>query len=165
MIVILLSDLRHWRVPLPIVLIGAGWGLCVGAFTSEGLFFERAFGAIFGFTFLWCVLVVSTHLLRSLSYIAMDEFAMGTGDPWLLAVIGANMGVLHVPGVLFLASMQGIIAFLGSRLSSHLATLPSWPNAHRHSVPFGTFLCLAALELSIWPDLVAKITSFIRSLN
>ena len=163
LIIFLVTDLRFWRVPRALAMLTIVAGLLLGYTKSTDEFYARLIGGVVAFIFLWCVIIVFSFYLRLVSKIGSQQFAMGSGDPLLLAAIGAFCGWQLLPGLLFLASAQGVIVVCLLKLSNQTLR-PPWPDAIPDSAPFGTFLCLAALELAIFPQLDTKILTFIRSL-
>jgi prepilin signal peptidase PulO-like enzyme (type II secretory pathway) len=78
---------------------------------------------------------------------------MGAGDPLVFACIASFVGVQPLSAILYAASLQALCFFLmGFKKSLFRA------------VPFGTFLALSALELSLFPDLAAQIHGIFRSI-
>lgn len=104
---------------------------------------------------------------------------MGGGDWKLLGAIGAWVGWKALPLVLFLASVQGILATLVLGRALAVEELPAAPgeddstalnpseegakSVGQLAVPFGPFLALGALEALLfheeWMRLLAKITT------
>ena len=95
------TDLDHWLLPHEIT-----WpGIAVGLFLAAAQGYERL---------LWHLLAgaVGYTLLVVIGYVgerAFQKEAVGGGDPWLLALIGAFLGVRALPAVLLLASLQGTV--------------------------------------------------------
>lgn len=147
----MLCDLRTWRVPKGLALVALGTSFLFGAFFVQPNLWERAIGAALGFICLWCVLISSTFILRSLSYLKLDEFSLGAGDPLLLAVIGSFLGYAALPSVVFLGCLQGVASFyLLKRFPEHELHAPD-KGTQKPAMPLGAFLCFAALELLVWP--------------
>ena len=116
--------------------------------------FPRVAGAFTGFVILAAVLVVSTVVMRKTGRLDDDQTAMGWGDPCLLAGIGAFVGFLPIPLVLFLASAQGAVAGIVLMMTGQLGERKpvegdEWVPPPT-GVPFGPFLALAALEVAFW---------------
>jgi prepilin signal peptidase PulO-like enzyme (type II secretory pathway) len=150
LIVLLLYDLRTWRVPGEIVVNGLCLAVLFAGLGEPPEWTERLLGAVFGFGILWCVLIISTYVLRRFGSLKENEFAVGSGDPLILCIIGAFMGYPALPAVLFWGGLQGVGAFVLMKLFPRHTGLSPWASSQTAFVPFGAFLCLAALELLIW---------------
>lgn len=146
-IVFLIYDLRGFVVPKGLAIFCLILGPAIGRFLSVEFFLERLFGALFGFIFLWALLIVSTWILRAGSKLKMNEFSMGPGDPLLFAVIGGFLGYSAFPILLLLASVQGLLIHLLSKLLGEVALGNKKRPIVFQVAPFGAFLCLAALQM------------------
>jgi leader peptidase (prepilin peptidase) / N-methyltransferase len=133
-------DLRTFRLPdlitLPIIFVG----LCFNGFS--GLQFvdaqESILGALIGYLLLWL-------LNRIYRYIRQQD-GIGMGDAKLLAGLGAWLGWHALPGILFIASVCGIIGgILWLRLNKQKQGSP---------FPFGPFLIFAGIIELLWPQLL-----------
>lgn len=144
-----LIDLDTWMIPLQLPAIMILTGLGFGYFQSLELFEERLIGLFAGFIFFAVFLVLSTWILRHLKRLESDQNSMGWGDPILIAGIGANLGWFFLPWMVFLASLQGIVIYLifSSEIlsSGHKTWIPP-----ARSMPFGPFLALSAIEISLY---------------
>lgn len=154
---ILIIDLDTWLIPtsLPVFLIG--WGFLIGVVAPLGFdLFDRVLGAILGFGVLAAVLIGATLLLRRSGRLKKDEWAMGWGDPVLMASIGSMVGYVWLLLVLWIACIQAIAAYLILRLRRHnFAHMAKEAHAEQefeppeNALPLGTFLCLAGIEILI----------------
>lgn len=143
-------DLEHWILPFSLTLPGIALGLAMAV--PEGLdgLRDAAIGAAVGFLLFWG--------LEWLGESVFKKEALGGGDKYLLALLGAFLGWQAIVGVIFLASLQG--ALIGSALllvrgrAGPAAPAPAqdgeeddgWtPGAT--SLPFGPWLALAGLEV------------------
>ncbi len=154
LIAVAFIDIDTWSIPLslPVCLIVSG--LVFGGIDSNALFGARIFGCVFAFLFFAAFLIVSTWVLRRMGRLQADELAMGWGDPWLLAGIGAYVGILGLPYVVLLACLQGIVAFLIIKPQT-TPTKDGWqPPAQ--AIVFGPFLALAGLEVALWGHEMTK---------
>lgn len=165
LIIFLINDLRHWFVPRSIVFLSVFLGFMFGLFNPIPNLNDRIIGAFSGLVSLWCVLISTTWILRKTQVLGQREFAMGAGDPWLLAVIGAFMGLLMLPSILFFACLQSIVVHFVFKICGYPVFHSPWKYACRDAVvPFGSFMCLAALEIIIWPAMPQQFWSIIRSI-
>ena len=130
-------DLRTFRLPDALTL-----PLIISGFLFNG-FFKPGFcevssalaGAVIGYGFLWG--------LNGLYKLAKKQNGIGLGDAKLLAGLGAWFGWVPLPGMLFIASVSGLIGGL------------LWIRYHqenlRSAFPFGPFLAIAGIIELLWP--------------
>jgi leader peptidase (prepilin peptidase)/N-methyltransferase len=156
-------DLARWELPHQLTRPLLVLGLAAGALSltpADGLL-DAALGAAVGFGAFWLVRAVGGRL--------SGREAMGEGDLWLLAGLGAHLGVAALVPVVMLASLQGSVVGLALLAAGKLpdgrrapaageSAAPPAPEAGdaeeaeeawvppRNSVPFGPFLVLGALE-------------------
>jgi leader peptidase (prepilin peptidase)/N-methyltransferase len=159
-------DLDTWLLPhvITLPLLGAGLALSALHLTSAASILGSAAGAAAG----W----VGFALVAFLGEKILKKEALGFGDVWLLAAIGAWLGVAPLLPVVLLASLQGTLVglaliFLGrSQPGPPPDAAPEDAEAEwippRHAVPFGPFLALGALE---WLWLQAWITGVVPGLS
>jgi leader peptidase (prepilin peptidase)/N-methyltransferase len=133
---------------------------------------ERGIGAVGGGLALALLNVVATWAARRSGRIEGDEWAMGWGDPFLLAGIGAVLGWRALPLVIFLGSMQGTVVAIVLRL---VGRMPAEVERERvaaaqaageeleddwvpppTAVPFGPFLALGGLEVAFFGGWIAE---------
>ena len=150
LIAVTFIDLDTWLIPLPLPILLCVSGLAF-AFQNPTLFFERLIGMIGGFLFFASFLVVSTWILRSTGRLSLEETAMGWGDPFLIAGIGAHIGYAQLPLMILLACLQGILIFgvcalFGQNIFE--AEEGEW-KPPKQALPMGPFLALAGIELTI----------------
>lgn len=165
-------DLEHWILPFSITLPGIASGLAT-SFYAGGLWGlnRSALGAALGFGGFWAMEWLGRKLFR--------KEALGGGDKYLLAMIGAFLGYGPLLAVVFLASIQG--ALVGSALlltrgragSAPPPPLPEEPapiepvtepvteeeaewEPGPTNMPFGPWLALAALEILLLSDRLAQ---------
>lgn len=164
-------DLDTWLLPHAITLPLLGAGLLLSALhvTPAGSVLGSVAGAAAGWIGFALVAFLGERILK--------KEALGFGDVWLLAAIGAWMGIAPLLPVVLLASLQGTVAGLALILVGRSQPGPppvadpvdveradverDWVPP-RHAVPFGPFLALGALE---WLWLQAWITSAVPSLS
>ena len=131
-------DLRTFRLPdsitLPLILFGLLFnGLSYQGYAS---FQDAVSGAILGYVSLW--------LLNLLYRLTKKQDGIGMGDAKLLAALGAWLGWLALPGILFIASLTGLIGgFIWLQWNKQ---------NHRSAFPFGPFLAIAGIIELLWPQ-------------
>jgi leader peptidase (prepilin peptidase) / N-methyltransferase len=141
-------DLDTWLLPyaLTLPLIALGLGASALGLTLAGGFASAAAGAAVGFGVFAAIALVGERLLK--------KEALGWGDVWLLAGIGAWLGLPALLPVVLLASLQGsVVGLVLLRLGrgepgpeeGGAATADGWIPP-RHAVPFGPFLAAGAVE-------------------
>jgi leader peptidase (prepilin peptidase)/N-methyltransferase len=161
-------DLDTWLLPHALTwpLIAGGLALSALGVTPAGSFVPSLYGAGIGFAAFAAVAAVGKK--------AFGREALGFGDVWLLAGLGAWLGVKALLPVVLLASLQGtavglVFAALGrlpkGQSSATPDPLPARPERSeplspskgraeseddwvppRNAVPFGPFLVAGALE-------------------
>jgi len=136
-------DLRTFRLPdlitLPLIFVG----LCFNGFSNLAFVGaqESILGALLGYLLLW--------LLNRLYRFIKKQDGIGMGDAKLLAVLGAWLGWHALPGILFMASVFGIIGgILWLRLNK---------KNHESPFPFGPFLIFAGIIELLWPQLLQNL--------
>ena len=149
-------DLDTWLLPNALTWPCIALGLFGGwlGIAPAGALGPAALGAAAGFGGLGLVSSVSTRVLRRSGRLRADEEALGFGDVWLLAALGAFLGIRALLPVLLLASVQGslvgvVLMALGRSTPGKAAEAPVDPETWvppRHAIPFGPFLVLGALE-------------------
>lgn len=145
-------DLDHWLLPrvitIPFIAIGVGVSWLPG---GPGLL-SSVLGALAGFASFVLLGWVAERLLK--------KEAIGGGDVWLFAMIGAWLGLRALLPVALLASLQGAIAGLvlmafARREGRATAAPPPRPTGDEEldaweppagALPFGPFLSLGAAE-------------------
>jgi leader peptidase (prepilin peptidase) / N-methyltransferase len=133
-------DLRTFRLPnivtLPLILLGLIFnGLSVTSFAS---FEDSALGAILGYISLWFLNLLYCTLKK--------QDGIGMGDAKLLAALGAWLGWLALPEILFMASLAGLIGgfiWLAWNKQNYRATFPFCP-----------FLAFAGIIEILWPQIL-----------
>lgn len=162
-------DLEHWILPFSITLPGIVFGLLLSIPRGWDHLRESLLGAVAGFAVFW--------ILEWLGERIFKKEALGGGDKYLLALLGAFLGYRALLGLVFLASVQGAIAgsvlllafgragpapaqgkpqpppAVGAAPISGAADAPAagdedWTPGP-HNLPFGPWLSLAAIELML----------------
>jgi leader peptidase (prepilin peptidase)/N-methyltransferase len=126
-------DLDTWLLPhaltWPLIALGLG-GALLGAGAAPS-FRSAAYGAGVGFTLFAAVAVFGEKVLK--------KEAMGWGDVWLLAGLGAFLGLKALLPVVLLASLQGaivgIVLIVAGRAQPGPASPPPAPADHDIPVP------------------------------
>ena len=147
-------DLDTWLLPHALTwpLIGLGLLASAAGASAAPTLARSALGAAVGFGVFGLIWLVAERLLH--------REAMGLGDAFLLAGIGAWLGVAALLPVVLLASVQGSVvglALLALGRSQPGPAAGGKPPAKggkdeaewippRHAVPFGPFLALGTLE-------------------
>ncbi|MCL2625608.1 MAG: prepilin peptidase [Cystobacterineae bacterium] len=125
-------DAKHWILPFELTLPGIAAGLLCGLFQGWPGVESAAIGALAGF--------LAFRLLEYLGWLIFRKEALGGGDKYLLALLGAFLGWKALLSVLFFASLQGAL-FGGLKL---LLTGRAGPSAGlseaEEALPEPTFL-------------------------
>lgn len=150
-------DLDTWLLPRALTIPGVGVGIAIAAMSGVPALKGSLFAGAVGFTALALVGFIAERILK--------KEALGAGDPWLLALIGAFLGMRGLAPTVFLASFQGVAiggAVLLVRRRRGIERPPAqdgWtppPTA----IPFGPFLALAAAELLYFPHFARYLFPF-----
>ena len=172
-------DLDTWTLPHAITfpLLGAGVLLSALHLTPAATFTGSIAGGAAGWIGFAAVAFLGERLLR--------KEALGFGDVWLLAAIGAWLGLAPLLPVVLLASLQGTVVGVALILlgraqpgeapreaapaSEAVGVEPGLPSGGdddwvppRNAVPFGPFLAAGALE---WLWLQGWITALVPALK
>ena len=133
---------------LPDVLtLGLLWaGLLLRAWFAPMSLGDAVWGAALGY-----VLLYLPHVL----YLKWrGEVGLGLGDAKLLAAVGAWLGLVHVPTVLLLACVAGLmyggVRFLGYARATHRVEVQDLVDLRRVRIPFGPFISMATAFIVLW---------------
>lgn len=133
---------------LPDVLtLGLLWvGLLLRAWFASMSLGDAVWGAALGY-----VLLYLPHVL----YLKWrGEVGLGLGDAKLLAAVGAWLGLTHVPMVLLLACVAGLVygcvRFLGRAHATYCTESQDLVDLRRVRIPFGPFISMAATLIALW---------------
>jgi leader peptidase (prepilin peptidase)/N-methyltransferase len=162
-----LIDLATWLLPNPLTwtLLGAGLVASALGVSPAPSLASSALGAAAGFGAFAAVAWIGKAVAK--------KEAMGFGDVWLLAGIGAWQGLAALLPVVMLASIQGSVVGLalvaiGKAQPGPAPDAPASGDADedwvppRNAVPFGPFLALGAVE---WLWLSGRLASLVPVLD
>ena len=163
-------DLEHWLLPHVITWPAIVLGLATSWVEYAPGLQDAAIGAAAGFAGFWALRILASLIFR--------KEALGGGDLWLLALIGAFLGWQALLPVVFLASVQGSAVGIFLLLLTRVKGKPAGDEAPGsgsdepaegspkvdedeeewkpppNAVPFGPFLSLAALQMLFFGDAV-----------
>jgi leader peptidase (prepilin peptidase)/N-methyltransferase len=94
-------DLEHWILPFELTLPGIGAGLALSVPLGMERLIDSAIGAAAGFFVFWGLEWLGEKIFK--------KEALGGGDKYLLALIGAFLTWKPLLGVIFLSSLQGAV--------------------------------------------------------
>ncbi len=165
-------DLEHWLLPFALTLPGIGIGIALKIQLGLHAVIAAAIGAAAGWIAFFVLEIVGEKVFK--------KEALGGGDKYLLALLGAFLGWQSLLGIVFLSSLQG--ALIGSVLllvrgRAGPAPIEESPEAQEHesqspslleeqeddwtpgptNIPFGPWLALAALEIMLLGPWLASI--------
>jgi leader peptidase (prepilin peptidase) / N-methyltransferase len=94
-------DLEHWLLPFELTIPGVVAGVGLSALVSLERVRDAALGAAVAFAGFWLLEILGEKLFK--------KEALGGGDKYLLALIGAFLTYRPLLGVVFFASLQGAL--------------------------------------------------------
>ncbi len=94
-------DAEHWILPFELTLPGLAAGLLLAAPGGSGAFFAALLGAVVGF--------LAFRVMEFAGWYATGREALGAGDKYLLALVGAQLGWRPLLGVILFSSLQGAV--------------------------------------------------------
>lgn len=167
-------DLEHWLLPFELTLPGIALGIALSAPLGLPRLRDSMLGAAAGFFGFWAMEWIGRKVFK--------KEALGGGDKYLLALIGAFLTYQPLLGVVFLASLQGaavglaLLLLTGRAGPAHrpldpsdtspadapAATPPIGPAEKDDwqpgptNIPFGPWLSLAALEVMLLQPWLAE---------
>lgn len=130
-----LIDLRSFRLPNSIVLVLAASGVAASLILDTPSPTQSLIGILAGYG--------SLEAVRRLYRYARGRDGIGSGDPKMLAAIGAWAGWEPLPTILLLGAAAGLIW-------AGLAWLAGHPLSWSKRLPFGTLLGIAAWPVWLW---------------
>jgi leader peptidase (prepilin peptidase)/N-methyltransferase len=102
-----LIDLEHWILPLELTVPGVVLGVLSAIPLGGARVVDAALGGVLGFFVFWGMEWLGEKIFK--------QEALGGGDKYLLAMLGAFLGYRSLLGIIFLASFQGAIVGLTMR--------------------------------------------------
>jgi leader peptidase (prepilin peptidase)/N-methyltransferase len=133
---ITLTDARHYIIPHEFTIGGLALGTVIAAVQGWGALATALIGAATGFGLLYVIAWAGEKAFR--------KEAMGGGDIWMMAMVGAFVGWKGVLLTIFLGALLGTLVFVPlAWLTRHH---PHWQHAEGAEelglplVPFGIFL-------------------------
>lgn len=117
-----LIDAEHWILPFELTLPGVALGLLLSAALGLERLQDALFGAALGFA--------GFRLMEYLGWKAFGKEALGGGDKYLLALLGAFLTHRSLLGIVFLASLQGALFGIGRLLLTGRAGPATGTPAH-----------------------------------
>lgn len=104
---------------------------------------DHLIASFLGAVFFSLINIFFTYLLRKTKRLNNDQWAMGWGDPWLLAILGLFLGSKALLLTIFIASFLGSLCGIVQKL---------YPKNHglgqdiaSNALPYGPFLAVAAI--------------------
>ncbi len=94
-------DLEHWILPFSLTVPGIIAGVLLAIPRGAGAVWQAVLGAAVGF--------LSFRLMEYVGWRAFKREALGGGDKFLVALLGAFLGWHSLLGILFFSSLQGSI--------------------------------------------------------
>lgn len=109
---------------------------------------DRILGLLGGFLSFAGVNVIATAILRKTQRLLAHQWAMGWGDPILLAGIGFFVGISHLLLVIFLASALGaLVGIVQKMMGQHPDKADDIADG---ALPYGPFLALAGIYVYLF---------------
>jgi leader peptidase (prepilin peptidase)/N-methyltransferase len=136
LIALAMIDLRTFLLPDQLTLPLLWLGLLANIHTLFVPLEAAVIGAVSGYLVLWSIYWLHKGLT--------GKEGLGYGDFKLLAVLGAWLGWQSLLFIVFIASILGIIYYLGTMLIA--------PTTRQRMLPFGPFLALAGWFLLLYHD-------------
>jgi leader peptidase (prepilin peptidase)/N-methyltransferase len=94
-------DAEHWILPFELTLPGIAAGLLLAIPQGQAVFVTALIGAVAGF--------LAFRVMEFLGWYATGREALGAGDKYLLAMVGAQLGWRPLLGVILFSSLQGAV--------------------------------------------------------
>lgn len=165
-------DLEHWLLPFELTLPGIALGVLLSVPQGGDALINSLVGAAAGFGAFWLMEIVGEKIFK--------KEALGGGDKFLLALLGAFLGWKLLLGIIFLSSLQGavvgllLLAVRGRAGPAPAAEQEPKPQLEKKkkddaeeeeddwvpgptNIPFGPWLALAGLELMLLGPYLAEV--------
>lgn len=113
-------DAEHWVLPFELTLPGIALGILLAIPLGLDALKVSVIGAVVGF--------VSLRALEFFGWLAFKKEAMGAGDKFLFALLGAFLGFRPLLGLMLLASFQGAVVGIARLLFTGRAGPASQPS-------------------------------------
>ncbi len=104
LIPLIFIDAEHWILPFELTLPGIAGGLLLALPRGHDAFIAAVLGAGVAF--------IAFRVMEVVGWLATGREALGAGDKYLLAMIGAQVGWRALLGVVLLSSLQGAVVGL-----------------------------------------------------
>lgn len=101
LIPLIFIDAEHWILPFELTLPGIALGLGLALLGGKDAFIAALVGATAGF--------LAFRVMEFSGWYATGREALGAGDKYLLAMIGAQLGWRPLLGVILFSSLQGAV--------------------------------------------------------
>jgi leader peptidase (prepilin peptidase)/N-methyltransferase len=156
-------DLEHWILPHELTWTGIATGVLLAIPVGQDAVVESVLGAVVAFCGFWAMEYVGAWIFK--------KEALGGGDKFLLALIGAFLGWHVLLGVVLLSSLQGSVVGIlmlvvhgraGPAPVPPESAAPAAPGSKEQdeapeddwvpgptNIPFGPWLAAAALEMML----------------
>lgn len=123
-------DLAHWILPFSLTIPGIAAGLLLAVPNGPDAVVDATLGAVIGF--------LAFRLMEYLGWKAFRKEALGGGDKFLVALLGAFLSWRALLGILFLSSLQGAVVGLALLGLTGRAGPSTPPEATEPQAPEGT---------------------------
>lgn len=147
LIILTFVDIRTQYLPDTITIPLIFWGVIQSLFGITTNFKLSIIGAILGFGIFWTINFIF-KLIR-------NKEGMGGGDFKLLAAIGAWLGVVYLPIVIFLSAFLSILGAI--------ITAPLIGRKINQPLPFGPYLAISAIICIFYGDVI--ISHYLNFIN
>lgn len=104
---------------------------------------DHLMASIFGGGFFSIINITFTYLLRKTGRLTKQQWAMGWGDPWLIAILGLFLGAKALFLTIFIASFLGSLCGIIQKLYPKNYKLGE--DIATNALPYGPFLAVAAI--------------------
>ncbi len=133
---IALIDYKYFIIPLSLVISLLIINIGYISFFSSKLFYTHFYGSLYGLGYLSTVFIIT--------WLFTKKQPMGFGDLQLIIILGLWLGTFKVLLTIFFGSILGLLYF------SFISILKN--NEKNKKLPFGTFLCIAAIIFYLIPS-------------